>query len=354
MLHYHARRAIVTLINIPVFTYPFKSAVGQHVKAVNESVFQWTVACGLYEPAQRHRYQTLGIGDLACRAYPDATYRKQVLAGSFLVWLFVFDDRCCDEHEAESSPENMIQVVSKLLGILENRPHETCSTPIETGFTDFIQQLSCHAVVTQRKRFSSAVTGYLLSMCWEAANRRRLRVPELAEYMHMRFHSGAVPTCLALIDIINDFNLSSEEYYHPDVTRLIEAASNLVSWSNDIFSYRKEQERNGIAHGLPSVLQHQQSLEISHAMQKAIQLHDEELRAYAPLEDDVRQWASANLCRFLDGLQHWITANVDWSLSSGRYQLDHDLKTSFLEARTNISSESLADTKTNTRPALSA
>jgi hypothetical protein len=306
-------------ITSPYFTYPFKSAIGPYAAAVDNSVFEWGKRQGLYSTATLDGYHVIGIGELVSRAYPLASDEEQVLIGMWILWLFTFDDYYCDESECGFAPDQIIRIVSRFLGILDGRPHGAIEDSLDTALADFMRRLTAHATAAQRARFVYAVSNFFHGICWEAVNRAHLLHPDLTAYQHMRFHSGGVPTCIALIEIANNFELSDEEYYHPEVGELITATSNIVGWSNDILSLPKENARSRVVHNLPTILQFHRKLAISEAIDQAITIHNDEVTVYIRTEERVRRWASGNLRRFLDGLHYWITGNLEWSLICGRY-----------------------------------
>jgi hypothetical protein len=310
----------MTSITIPTLTYPLKSAISPYADVIDESVFQWAMSCALCAPDDISWYQAISVGQIVSRTYPHAPFKRQVLLGEFLLWLFSFDDKL-DGYGVQGSTEKIVLTVSRLLGVLEGFSRGSLASPLEVSMAHFMRQLADHATNTQRARFVSAVTGYLFSLCWEATNRTCMIMPNLDDYQHLRYHSGAVLPCIALIDVVNDFTIDDDDYHHPDVNRLIRATANIVGWMNDVLSYNKEIFESGAVRTLPAVIQYHDNLEISRAVDKAIEIHNEEVRMYQHLDEQVRRRGSHNLCCFLDGLQYWITGNLSWSLSNGRYRI---------------------------------
>lgn len=340
-------------VTIPNLTYPFKSAISPHAEAVDQSVFEWGQKQGICSLSEPDRYRALGIGQLVVRAYPHASYKELTLIGNWTLWLLTFDDNY-DESETGLAPEKTAQIVARLLGILDGTPHGAPNCSVETALADFMQQLTACATDTQRARFTASVCGHLLSMCWETSNRAYLVPPSVAAYQHMRFHSGGVPTCFTLIDVVNNFELTAENYHHPEVSELIRLASNVVCWSNDVLSYAKEAARSSVVHSLPAILQHHHNLEISQAMHLAVEMHNDEVKAYVQAEEPVRRWASQDLCRFLDGLHYWMTGNLGWSLASGRYGMTNSTQGMIYQNSISSPSETIPTAIMRSRTELSA
>ncbi len=123
--------------------------------------------------------------------------------------------------------------------------------PFTVALGDLIDRVRAIATGPQVNRFVSAVRGYFLAQFWEASHRAQDQPAGLAEYTAMRRHSGAVPTCTALIDVANGFELSGHDYWRPEVRAVSDIAVNVTCWANDILSFPKEAQRSFKVHSLP-------------------------------------------------------------------------------------------------------
>jgi hypothetical protein len=305
---------------IPALAYPFESAViSPHVDAVERAVRGWAARGGLYMQRDPADYERIQVGRLAGLAHPRGSLAGLTLAGKWLMWLFAFDDHFSDESAIGFDPAETITVVTRMLGILDGVPHRRPKGPFEVTLADFMGELAACATPVQRGRFLASVGSYFHAFIWEAANRARSTYPTVETYRHMRYHGGAVPSCLTLIDTVNEFELPADDYYRPETVTLVRLASNLICWSNDIFSYAKEVVRNGIVHSLPTILQHHLDIDIQKAIDRAAQMHDDEVGRYEQLERRMRDMAGPHLRRFLDDINSWIVGNVTWTHTCQRY-----------------------------------
>src|SRR6266487_3782075 len=153
---------------------------------------------------------------------------------------------------------------------------------------DLMDRLTEAASGRQVFRFLSAVRGYLLAQFWEAGHRADDRPSGLAEYKVMRRHSGAVPTCVALIDVVGGFELDTAQFCRRDVRALTDIAVNVTCWANDILSYPKESQRSLKVHSLPAVLAAELHLSPAEAIKVAAAMHDAEVARYLESEPPLR------------------------------------------------------------------
>jgi Terpene synthase family 2, C-terminal metal binding len=313
----------VTPITIPSPTYPFTSIISPHAEAVDQSGLDWGKKQGICSFSAAEWFRALRVGQLVGRAYPHASFELLTLIGKWVLWLFLFDDHYCDEPKTELFHERLVQISGRLKGILDGMPHSSEANTLEASLANFINELTARVTPVQFARFTAAASSYLLAVCWEANNRARFSPPPITAYRHVRHHTGFGPTCIALIDIANNFVLAPEDYHHPDVSELIRVASVLVGWCNDILSYPKEAASGHITHSLPSILQHYHKLEISEAIHRSVDIHNNEVEALLLREELILRWANHDLRRFLEGLRYGIAANYEWAFASGRYVMEN-------------------------------
>jgi hypothetical protein len=236
------------------------------------------------------------------------------------MWLFVFDDQYSDESATGADLNRLSQLVTAFMLVLDNPADPRYRTgPFTSALGDIVDRLTAMATAPQASRFMTAVRGYFLAQFWEAGHRAADQPAGLAEYMAMRRHSGAVPTCLALIDVADGFELRGDEFWRADVRALSDIAVNVTCWANDILSFPKEAERSLKVHSLPAVLAGERQLPMPEAIAAAAAMHDTEVARYVETEEPTRKRAGAELLWYLDGLRSWMAGNFYWSLETGRY-----------------------------------
>ncbi|WP_092514414.1 hypothetical protein [Afipia sp. GAS231] len=307
-------------LQLPPISYPIRSPTMHPLAEIaGQAAFEWGLAHGIYSEFKQETYRQIRVGPLVGLISPNGTPEGLKMSANWVLWLFAFDDHYCDESAIGCSPEKTVSIITRLLGILEGSPHGVHSGPFEASFADFMRQFLDLATPVQLARFQSSVGGYFLSMGWEALNRARSSVPQIPAYLHMRYHSGAVPTCVSQLDIIDAYELSSVDYCDPDVEMLKRSAVNIICWSNDVLSYYKETKLSRVVHSLPTILQHHYGIGPQQSLERTVAMHDTEVKSYIKVRDMVVERSNENLRYFIGGLDNWIVANFEWSILSGRY-----------------------------------
>jgi hypothetical protein len=287
------------------------------------STLGWADRFGLtQDPEVRRRLATTRPARLAGRVGPHATLPGLLLNTDWQTWLFLFDDAFCDESDLGRRPADTIETATEVLRVVETGhvPSDSAN-PFLRALDNLRSRLLELATPEQYDRFATQAAFYLLALTWEAAHRERGTIAGFAEYVEMRRHSGGVPTCLALIDVINGFELPGASWSSPALRELTDAATDITCWANDILSYPKEIRRSTQVLSLPAVLSREHGLTTEQAMTEAARLYDERIRQYQRLEAPVMREGSGEVRRYLMDLRHWISGNLAWSYETGRYAL---------------------------------
>jgi Terpene synthase family 2, C-terminal metal binding len=308
---------------VPALSCPFDQAISAHADAVDRHVVDWALSFGLARDAtELTRLGDTKVGRLAARTTPKAGLTALEFLADWQMWLFLFDDQYCDESATGADLVQLSQVITGFLRVLDNADdHAARVDPFTISLGDLVDRLRLMASEWQERRFISAVRGYFLAQFWEASHRATDEPAGLAEYVAMRRHSGAVPTCIALIDLADGLDTDPEDFCRADVRAVTDMAVNVTCWANDILSYAKESVRSLKVHSLPAVLAAELRMPVTAGIKTAAAMHDAEVARYLAAERVVRDEASPGLAGYLDGLRAWMAGNFYWSMETGRYGL---------------------------------
>lgn len=308
---------------LPELACPFGEEISPYADDVDRHVIDWAHYFGLPEDeTEADRLGAAKVGRLAARTAPRARTEALDLLADWQTWLFIFDDRYCDESAAGADLDQMSQLVTAFMLVLDNVTDSRYRNgPFTTALGDLVDRLRPMATDRQVSRFITAIRGYFLAQFWEAGHRAADQPAGLAEYMAMRRHSGAVPTCMALIDVADGFELPDDLFWRADVRALSDIAVNVTCWANDVLSFPKEAERSLKVHSLPAVLAGERRLPMHEAIMTAAAMHDCEVARYIEAEASMRGAAGPELLGYLDGLRSWMAGNFYWSLETGRYDV---------------------------------
>lgn len=310
-------------IHLPGLYCPFPSAVNKHAEALHQHTIDWVRKFNLISDEQTfQQFCQSRFALMHAHTYPDADFTQLKLLNDWQVWLFLLDDQL-DEAHLGKKPELLAAFNVQLLDILKGTDITYHIEPLSFALQDIRQR------IIQYKpdgfllnRFISSIEESLVAAIWEARNRSKGITPDVATYITMRAATSGFTTILALMGITRLIELPSEVLKHPDVQRLSLMANNIISWANDIYSFDKEM-RFGDVHNLVLTLRHKYHCTLDEAIQRAAELHDNEVRAFIELEAQLPFFGKDieyQLERYMFSLRSWIRGSFDWHRLSGRYK----------------------------------
>jgi len=312
---------------LPTLYCPFPPRINSNIDAIDRRMQAWIQQYELFSVDVCRHLPAARYAELVARAFPMASQEALELVTDWNVWLFARDDFLV-ETKIGAVPDQLVSFNTQLLEILYGR--ETLAADLTLGQTlaDFCHRLRHMANSACLTRFIQAVENHFQANVWEAVQYDLGHMPDLSTYCMMRPFTGAMYTELALIEITDQLELSSATYQHPLIQSLNQLTCQVVCFANDLFSLTKEANA-GETMNLICILQHEYGLTLQEAVDRAVAIHDAEVRAFEIMEAQLPACGltvDADVQRYIDGLHAWMRGNLDWSITSGRYNSEAQLQ----------------------------
>lgn len=310
-------------IVLPTLYCPFPAAINKHAEALHQHSIEWVRKFNLIsDEAAYQRFCQSKFALMHAHTYPDAEFTELKLLNDWQVWLFLLDDQL-DEADIGKKPELLAAFNTRLLDVLKGADTAYKIGPLGVGLQDIRRRIIQHKPdAFLMNRFICIIEESLAAAVWEATNRAKGITPDVATYIKMRAATSGFATILALMSITRLIELPPELLNHPDVQHLSLIANNVISWANDIISFDKEM-RCGDVHNLVLTLRHEHQCTLQEAIQRAAELHDNEVRAFIQMETQLPSFGKdvdPKLKRYVWSLSSWMRGNLDWQGTSGRYR----------------------------------
>ncbi|KAK2466649.1 hypothetical protein APHAL10511_000907 [Amanita phalloides] len=179
-----------------------------------------------------------------------------------------------------------------------------------------------HAGPGAQRRFIETMQEFFEAISLQAKTRADNSVPDLESYIASRRDTSACKPCWALIEYLHDIDLPDFVAEHPLIEALGEAANDLVSWSNDIYSYNVEQGRGDAVHNLVYVLMHHYGHSLQGAVDHAGEMWKQTMEKFIEDERKLPSWGPEvddMVKKYVSGLRDWAVGSLYWSFRSHRY-----------------------------------
>ncbi|MDW6059666.1 terpene cyclase [Streptomyces sp. FXJ1.4098] len=314
---------------IPELYCPFPHQVNRRAEQARRQLSEWVRTVGLIQrESARRRFEHADFGWFASVVYPTADEERILLMADWFAWLFLVDDQL-DDGDFGRDPQHAGQVVAGMRAVLESADHGAAAarrTDLPTSVSslaDLWRRTATGMTAAWRRRFVRHLEDCLTAAAvWEAGNRVRGIVPEEDDYIENRRHTGAIYVCMDLIDVVERLDVPVDLYESEEFRDALDAACNVVCWTNDIYSLEKERSL-GEVHNLVYVVQHHRELDQERAMAHVCAATSDETRRYLALEKRLLARHPDRLdllTPYLAGMRTWIRGNLDWSSRTKRYQ----------------------------------
>ncbi len=310
-------------------TSPFPYQVNPQAEHAREHLSDWARRVGLVrrESAVR-RFEHADFGWFAAMVYPSADLRRLELMADWFAWLFLVDDQL-DDGQAGRDLDRAAEMLCELREVLGSEPGAV-DPAVRPGLSvaaaslaELWERTAADATPRWRRRFAGHLEECLRTAAtWEAANRIQGIVPDEETYVRKRRHTGAIYVCMDFIDIVEDLDMPESLYRDPDFSAALDAACDVVCWTNDVYSLEKERSL-GETHNLVHVVQHHRGLTQEEALRQVRSMISAATGFFVDTQDRLlaaHPEHGAVLRPSLAGMRSWMRGNLDWSRQTKRYQ----------------------------------
>ncbi|TFY76926.1 hypothetical protein EWM64_g7086 [Hericium alpestre] len=313
-----ANTASSSTITFPDFIsycdYPLRiNPSGPDVAKASE---QWLLDGAPLSERKRKAFLGLKSGDLSAMCYPDVEADRLRVVADYMNYLFKLDD-WSDEFEADE-----IHVMRDcVMGCLEDPVGFATEEPVGLLTKSFFSRFVKTGGPGCRQRFIDTMELFFRAVTQQALDRINDDIPDLESYIALRRDTSGCKPCFALIEYAAGIDLPDEVVNHRSIKILEDAANDLVSWSNDIYSFNVEQAR-GDTHNSVIIVMNEQGLDIQAAMDHVGSLCFATLNTFSRTRASLPSWGpdvDADVEKYVMGLQDWIIGSLHWSFLTKRY-----------------------------------
>ncbi|KAI8976599.1 terpenoid synthase [Trametes punicea] len=295
---------------------PFPLQCNPYYERASAASKTWLTSGCKLSKKKRNALQGLKGGLLTAMSYPFAGYDQFRVCCDWINYLFHLDD-ICDEMDDRAT----VSTAHEIIGALRD-PH--CfhpSSAVGRLTKSFWSRFTESATPGAQRRFIETFELFFKAVEQQAKDRKTGDIPDLESYIALRRNTSGCKPCWAFIEYANNLDLPDSVMGDPTVRGLEEAANDLVTWSNDIFSYNVEQAK-GDTHNMIVVVQNQENLDRQSALDYVGELCVGSIHRFQALRQELPSWGpeiDAQLQVYVDGLAHWMISNLNWSFESERY-----------------------------------
>lgn len=215
-----------------------------------------------------HRVHSFCLAAAMC--YPSADKEHLRVIAQWYIALFAWDDIFdCLEDGHLMDDANGVDEMTKMMDSAFHRseaPETRAEHPVVAAFREFSAGFHATSTPTMQQRFFDTVRQYARASAQLVHNREKRQSFRVEEFVAMRRATSASETSFACIEYILGIEIADEAYYHTAMQELRDALNDIISWTNDIYSFNKEQAA-GDYQNLVAVAAIEKNLDVQSAVQ---------------------------------------------------------------------------------------
>ncbi|KAJ7685733.1 terpenoid synthase [Mycena polygramma] len=292
-----------------------------------ESVDWLDSSCRELSTKQRKALYGLKAGELTAYCYYTAPPDRLRVISDFMNYLFHLDN--ISDGMMKRDTEVLSDTVMNALWFSDSyRPTSgpAKSQPLEELNAgklarDFWLRCIPGAGPGTQARFKETLGLFFEAINIQAQMRDTECVPDLESYIALRRDTSGCKPCWALIEYGLDIDLPDFVADDPVIMALNQSANDLVTWSNDIFSYNVEQSR-GDTHNMIIILTKYHGHTIQTAVDYVGELCRLTIDTFMQDRASLPSWGpevDGMVERYVQGLEAWIVGSLHWSFMTERY-----------------------------------
>ncbi|UKZ74540.1 hypothetical protein TrVFT333_002210 [Trichoderma virens FT-333] len=232
-------------------------------------------------------------------------------------WVFPYDDMFDNGHLRDRPVESQRVMESLMMPMLDKFSRK------DIGVEDRLRIVKFHDTVVKRmaietpigiqKRFALAMQGYCRGALVHIENQFSGKRPTLEDIAMIRRQSAGCKPLYHLIEYAHCLRVPDEVFDHPVIQELENLGMDMVAISNDILSYRKEQEE-GVPHNMVTVCR-LNGMSAQQAFDKVGRLLENRYQRWDRAEASVPSWgeeADIQVRKYIEGIKCVVKANLNW------------------------------------------
>ncbi|KAL1759644.1 isoprenoid synthase domain-containing protein [Schizophyllum commune] len=294
----------------------FKLRINRHRKQITSETKKWLFQGDNLVGKARDKYHGLKAGLLTSMCYPDAAAPQLRVCNDYLTYLFHLDN-LSDDMDNYGTTTTADVVLNSLYHPYTYR----CPARVGRMTRDYYKRMLPTASAGCQQRFIETFDFFFQSVTQQAIDRKSGVIPDLESYVALRRDTSGCKPCWALIEYANNLDIPDAVMDHPVLREMGEAANDLVTWSNDIFSYNVEQSK-GDTHNMIAVVMNERGLDLQGAVDFVGELCKQAIDRFNYARSCLPSWSpqiDRDVDVYADGLANWMVGSLHWSFETERY-----------------------------------
>ncbi|MFC5215972.1 terpene synthase family protein [Streptomyces coerulescens] len=318
------------LATIPTYPEPTPPTVSPYTQKIEEYARSLGESLGLAETHGGRERLEAGYGHFVAWTYPEASFRDLCLCAEWLFFTFILDD--LHTLKVYDTPGAWAPVHRRLMDIIntgKDPAPEREQTPFTQALTDLSVRTGERLSPTLRGRLNRHLDLFFQGFAEESENRFRGTPPGMDSFTQTRRLSVGMEFGFDLVELSLDTEVPEDIYETSLFREIIEAASDVVAWQNDLHSVHLDNKR-GDFHNVVIVMQHAAELSLQEAIQRAVAKVQRRVSDFLAAEERLLPFLKSRgvparvreqILKVTAGMRQWTNGCLEWYGKTTRYTI---------------------------------
>jgi len=324
----------VGAITIPEFYMPFSTELNPHLDEGRRNSKEWAYEMGMIGiPGisfwDEQKFDAIDTALMCALMYPKAPSAVYELTTKSNVWGFYTDGYFEARYLATRDIVGGKVFLARLLALIssDSVPIAMPANPSERGLADLWHRMTASVAVESKQQIRYALTETFESWVWQLNNQIQNRIPDPIDYIETRLKTFGFD----FVMLLNQGDKTPPELYDsPSIQSLHKAAGDVVSLANDIVSYQKEMESEGVLFNAVLVTQHFLDCDIAQAVKLVNNLLSARVREFEHIvanelpalcnDFNLDTITQEKLFGYVEQLQFMMSGLLKWYVGTSYYQ----------------------------------
>ncbi|KAH9895891.1 terpenoid synthase [Cubamyces lactineus] len=295
---------------------PFVGAFNPHYAKVASESSAWIDKFPVLTEKQRLSYISASCQLLTGHTYPYADEERFRIVCDFICILYI-----CDEITDDQTGSGARKSGDTLYNAMKSLDYDDGSVLCKLVHEFNVRLLERCRPVTH-SRFVEYWRKYLTAVTREAGLRERGEILDPESYEKLRREGSSVRVCLVIAGYASGIDLPDEIFEHPAMMTMHLTITDMVCWSNDLYSYNREQSTGHGANNVLTVLMKHKGLTLQGAAGYVGEYWKVLCKRYLDAKNNLPSWGEIideDVARYVKNIEHWVIGSMNWSFVIPRY-----------------------------------
>ena len=272
---------------------------------------------------QRKRVYGQDCGGIAGYIFQIAPDREHLQIGADCsIFAFAWDDDYCDEGPTRDKPMEIADAAFRTMRSFE--AHDAIideNDPYAMAGLDILQRVKQLCPPHLAARWVDTIRHWYFTEIQKAANVARGIRPNLNDYLVTRMHTGATPTFLLNVEIVNGLDLGPHLLSDRRLYVLMEITGLATNIGGDCYGYAKEVVRTDDGYNIINILMDEHGCSTEQAFKLAFDIQANMIKRFVELRDEVlRTEHIAGADIYIKALENYYVGATRWCQETMRYR----------------------------------